>query len=324
MPHANHQPTGDLITVLGATGGIGRAIVDELMTTPGRRVRAVSRSATTSNLPAAVETHDADMMDPAGVKEACADAAVIVMSAQPPYPRWASDWPTMLDSVIEATAATGARLVFVDNLYAYAPAQGVITERSPEHATDTKGKLRAQMGQQLLAAHRDGRIRVTIGRFTDYFGPGASNSGLSMLALNPAAKGKTMRAMFDLDQPHAFHYLPDAAACFVRMIDSDAGDGDIWILPTTPAKTQREVFAIVNDLLPKPVRVGRVGPLAMRIGGLFDPMIRESRSVQVQFDRPWEVDGSAFEETYGAAPRTDLRQALQATLAHEMSYGGLP
>ncbi len=319
-----HQP---LVTVLGATGGIGGAILNDLARAlrqgpssggaGGRRLRAVSRSITTHDLgpdAATAEVVQADLMDAGQTVAACADSDVVVLAAQPPYPRWRPEWPTMMTNVIDAVEQADARLVFVDNLYAYAPAAGPISAASPQQATDTKGRVRAQLGQMVLDAHEAGRIRAVIGRFTDYFGPGAENSGLMMMAFGPARAGKTMRGLFDLDQPHAFNYLPDAAAMFAAMVDNPEGDGRIWILPAA-AITQRDLLGLITDQLASPVKVGKVGSVAMAVAGVFNAQIRESRSVSIQFDRPWQVDGTEWEAQYGPAQLTSWEAAVELTLA---------
>ena len=53
----------------------------------------------------------------------------------------------MMNRVLEAAEAAGARrLVMVDNLYAYGPGSSPMTERSPQSATDTKGRTRGSDG----------------------------------------------------------------------------------------------------------------------------------------------------------------------------------
>jgi hypothetical protein len=106
-------------------------------------------------------------------RAACAGADVVVLAAQPPYADWFGSWERMMDAVLEATATAGARLI--------------------------------------LAAHEAGQVRATIGRFSDYYGPGGTNSLLYMLQLQPALAGRKMRAFIDADMPHTFHHLPDAA-----------------------------------------------------------------------------------------------------------------
>ncbi len=299
------------VTVLGATGGIGRAITHEL----ARRGHAVA-PASHSGGPVldGVESTAFDHADRAATVAVCAGADVVVMASQPAYPQWVSDFPAIIDNVIAGVEAAGARLVFVDNLYMYAPATAPLTEQSPEHATDPKGILRRQLGETILDAHRAGRIRATIGRFSDYYGPHGTNSGLAMMGILPALAGKRPRGLWNLDQPHTFHHLPDAARGFATLVEDDRGDGRAWILPAAPAITQRHLLELVSGA----TGAGRPGVLphaAIWVAGLFDAMIRESRSVRVQYERPWVVDARAFTATFGAIEVTPHEVAVTDTVA---------
>jgi hypothetical protein len=46
---------------------------------------------------------------------------------------------------------------------------------------------------------------------------------------------------------------------------------------------------------------------------VVSPLVRELRETRYQFDRPFVVDSSAFESTFGIAP-TPIDEALEATL----------
>jgi len=80
-------------------------------------------------------------------------------------------FPALTRSILGAAESSGAKLVFADNLYAYGPVDGPLREDLPAAARGRKGRIRIQMAAGLLAAHRDGRARVVIGRFWDYYGP---------------------------------------------------------------------------------------------------------------------------------------------------------
>lgn len=298
-------------TILGATGGIGRAIAHELHRR-GHTVATASRSG--APVLEGVASTAFDHTDRAATIAACDGADVVVMAGQPAYPDWLEQFPVVIDNVIAGVAAAGARLVFVDNLYMYAPAEGPITEDAPEHATDPKGRLRHQLGRAVLDAHDSGRIRATIGRFSDYYGPHATNSGLYALGIGPAVAGRRPRGMWDLDQPHTFHYVEDAARGFATLVEDERADGRAWILPAAAPITQRRLLQLVADATDTRAP-GAVGDLMMRIGGLFDPMVREMRSVKVQFDRPWVVDASRFEQVFGPVEVTPHEQAVARTVA---------
>ena len=47
--------------------------------------------------------------------------------------------------------------------------------------------------------------------------------------------------------------------------------------------------------------------------GVVSPLVRELRETRYQFDRPFVMDSSAFESTFGIAP-TPMGEALKATL----------
>ena len=299
------------VTVLGATGGIGRAISHELHHR-GHTVATASRSG--AAVLDGVAPTSFDHTDRAATIATCAGADVVVMAGQPSYPDWLDQFPGIVDNVIAGVEAAGARLVFVDNLYMYAPAEGPLTETSPEHATDPKGRLRHQLGQAVLDAHHDGRIHATIGRFSDYYGPHATNSGLYALGIGPAVAGRRPRGMWDLDQPHTFHYVEDAARGFAALVEDERADGRAWILPAASPITQRQLLQLVADATGARAP-GAVGDLMMRIGGLFDPMVRETRSVKTQFDRPWVVDAGRFAQVFGPIEVTPHEVAVARTVA---------
>ncbi len=90
----------ELHVVLGASGGTGSALVQELIRR-GNRVRAVSRGGKAQR---DVETMKADASTPDGAKAATAGAAVVYHAAQPEYTKWAQEFPPMTDNVIWGAA----------------------------------------------------------------------------------------------------------------------------------------------------------------------------------------------------------------------------
>lgn len=301
------------VTVLGASGGMGRTIIDELLPR-GHELTAVNRNGM-ADVPAGIARMAADISSPDDAKRACAGADVVVLAAQPPYQDWVTRWPPMLRNVIAGAAASGAKIVFTDNLYAYAPATGPLTEDSPEHATDKKGMLRRDLGRMLLDAHRRGEVRATIGRFSDYYGPRSSSSGLVMAGIAPALRGLTPRGMYELDQPHTFHYLPDAARGYAELIERPEADGKVWLLPAAPPITQRELLGMINAEVGRRRRVGRVTVGMLRVAGLVNPLLREAPSTVIQYDRPWVVEATRFVETFGPIVTTPHAQAVAETVA---------
>jgi nucleoside-diphosphate-sugar epimerase len=301
-----------LHVVLGAGGGTGRAIVDELVRQE-RRVRAVGRSGI-AGLETGVERVRADLYDPADAARAIAGASVVYHAAQPPYDKWEGNFERLNDSICEAAAAAGARLVFADNLYMYGPGGSPMTEATPQRATDRKGTLRIRLAADLLARHQRGDLEVAIGRSSDYFGPHGVNTGVGERVFGSLVGGKAAAAVGSIDQDHSFSYLPDVARAMVILGDRDEAAGRAWHLPVMDPVTVRafleRAFAVAGT--PSRIRVDR--PIVLKLAGLFVPMAREVGVVLYQWTQPFVSDWSAFETAFGSFDRTPMDDALSTTL----------
>jgi nucleoside-diphosphate-sugar epimerase len=305
-----------MIAVLGATGGIGGAVVRELAA-QGRPVRAVSRSGRRpwGTEGSDVDTVAADLATPEGARAAVAGAEVVIHAAQPDYRRWPQEFPAMTAGIADACEQVGARLVLADNLYMYGPVTGAITESSPARPTSTKGRVRLAMADDLLARHRAGRLSVVLGRASDYYGPGGLDSTPGVLVFSALAKGKSARWMGRLDQPHTLHYLPDVGRALVALADApEDAYGRAWILPAAAPRTGAEWIDLATAAAGRPRRPKVIAPWQNRLGGLFVPMVRELNEIMDQFTQPFVVDDAAYRTAFGDRP-TEAEEGVRATVA---------
>lgn len=304
-------PTPDLHTVLGASGGAGNAIARALHDA-ALPTRAVSRSG--SNLPAGIDIVQADITDTDDLTRAVAGSSVVYMAAQPAYHRWTEEFPAMLAGVIEACASIDARLIMVDNLYAYGPGHDRLTEATPHSATDKKGTLRAAMHSQLMTAHERGDLRVAIGQASDYYGPRSDNSGVTALAVAPVGQSGALRWIGSLDEPHSIAYLPDIARAYVVLGTSPEADGHTWILPHGDPVTGREFLDLVNDQLDDPRKTATVSTFMLRVASPFHKISKETIGVVYQWTSPWIADDSQFQATFGPFAPTPLETAVKESV----------
>jgi nucleoside-diphosphate-sugar epimerase len=303
----------DLAVVVGASGGVGNALVRALCA-EGRPVRAVSRTATPGQARHDVRHVAANVSTADGASAACAGATTVFLAAQPPYSAWPQRFPAMVEHVIAGAAAARAKLVMVDNLYVYGPHSGPLREDTARAATGPKGSTRIAMENQLLAAHRSGRVRVSIGRLSDYYGPRGLNSALSALVLQPAVRSKPMRWPGSADVARTLHYLGDAARGLLVLGDHDRADGEVWHLPAAPPLTGREFMELVNTALPQRVKAKSLSAMSMRIGGLFSKDAKESVEVMYQWTDPFVSDTTKFVETFGSIDTTPHATGVAETV----------
>ena len=306
-----------LHVVLGASGGAGSAILSALVSA-GLPARGVNRSGRPGSADHDVDWRVADLADPAALAGAVAGATVVYMAAQPPYHRWPQEFPAMLEAVVAATAGQSARLVMVDNLYAYGPGSSPMRESSPQRATDPKGRVRAAMADHLLAAHQAGGLDVVIGRASDYFGPHGENSGITALAIEPVSGTGALRWVGRLDADHSCAYLPDVGRAFVELGTAEGVTGRTWHLPHPAAVTGEQFLAMVNEALPARRKVTVVGLGMLRLAAPFHRISRETLSIAYQWTDDFVVDDSDFRARFPGFTSTPLERAVRETVDDQL------
>ena len=300
-----------LHVVLG-TGPLGLAVARRLAAR-GDRVRAANRGGR-ADLPSGVEVMSANVAEAADATRACDGAAVVYHCANPPYAKWPELHPPLMDAIIEAAAAAGARVVFGDNLYAYGPVDGSLTEDLPYLASGPNGRTRARIAETLMLAHEAGRIQATIGRGSDFFGPHAHLSTVGDRVFARAIEGKPAQLLGNPDVPHAVTYIEDFARALVTLGERDEALGQVWHVPNPETVTMQRFVQMVFEAASHPPRLRAAPHWGIALSALFNPTLRAVREQLYQSERPWAVNSSKFERAFGWSA-TPLHDAVAATVA---------
>ena len=317
--------------VLGA-GGIGRATTAHLVAR-GHAVTLASRSGRVAlrpweELPGgsdAVTVAAVDAVDPDALTALASGATSIVNAINPPsYTSWDRDWPPVAEAVLLAAERSGAGLVTVGNLYSYGRVGTPMTEDTVEAPNGHKGAVRASMWHEARSRHEAGRLRATELRASDYFGPGAQ-ARVSLLNDSVIARVAAGRAallpMGVADAAHSWTYLPDIGELAALLATDDRSWGRVWHVPSAPARTVRQVATDVARLTGHPVPAVRVVPRPVITAlGTVVPLLKEVRETRHQFERPFVLDSTHTEHTFGLSA-TPWEEALTATVA---ALGGTP
>ena len=302
----------DLHVVFGAGGGAGSAVVRALLA-EGKTVRAVTRSGLDAP-PEGVEDVRADATEAEAARQACAGAAVVYHCVNTPYATWPDTLPAIMQNLIRGAGDAGARLVYCDNLYMYGPGSGTMSERTPLAAEGPKGRIRIRLAETLFEAHEAGRVRATSGRGSDFFGPGATNTIAGFLVFPAVLEGKKARGIGALDAPHTLSFIDDFGRGLVRLGREERALGEVWHIPAGPPLTGREFIERVFDVAGEPARIGVHGRWAIRLAGLFDSQMRELLEVLYQFEEPFVMDASKYEDAFGPTELTPLDEAISRSL----------
>jgi nucleoside-diphosphate-sugar epimerase len=298
--------------VVFGTGPVGMAVMDALMQR-GKRVRMVNRSGR-ARVPDGVEVLGGDATEETFAREASEGASVVYFALNPPYDKWPELFPPLQAGVLEGAAAAGAKLVAMENLYMYGPTDGrPLTEDLPLAPNTRKGSVRARMSEELMEAHRSGKVRVAIGRASDYFGPRVLSSAAGEQVFGRAVRGKSAQLAGDPDQPHTYSYVPDIGKGLAILGEREEALGQAWHLPSPETLTTRQFVEMIFQEVGKPARVQAAPKILLRAIGLFNSGIRETIEMLYEFEEPFVVDDSKFEREFGEQA-TPLREAIQGTV----------
>jgi len=298
---------GESYLVVGA-GVIGSRVAG-MLAERGDRVSVVSRHGSGPAAPAGITRVAADAADAGAMARLAEGTAAIYNCVNPPYHRWPADWPPIAASVLGAAERSGAVLITLSNLYGYGPRvpggydeAHPMTEATPLAATGRKGRVRARVWQDALAAHQAGRVRAAEVRGADFIGPGAQ-SALGERIVRRVRQGKSVSVLGRADRPHTWSFTDDVARMLVTAGTDPRAWGRAWHVPSNEPRSQRQV---IDDLARAAgvghVRVGEIPSVVLRGMGLVWPLMRELRETEYQFRDDFVMDSSAAQATFGLKP----------------------
>lgn len=298
-------------TILGAGGVIANELARQL-TQYTDQIRLVSRSPKAVNFND--ELHAADLTNADQTDRAVAGSAIVYLVVGLPYNTkiWQENWPKVMQNAIVSCERHGAKLVFFDNVYMYGRVNGWMTEETPFRPISRKGEVRMQIAQMLLDAMQAQRLTALIARSADFYGPNVTNSFVDALVFGKLKDGKTANWLVNDRVKHSMTLTTDAARATAVLGNTPAAYGQTWHLPTDPDPlTGREFIERAAQAYGVAPNYFTLSKLMIWMGGLFNPIIRESREMLYQSDSDYLFDSRKFErQFFPATPYAEgIRQA---------------
>jgi nucleoside-diphosphate-sugar epimerase len=306
--YQEEKSMSERIVILGG-GAVGTAIAQQLAAQG--RCCIIAQRRDPGKLPAGSSFEACEAMDRTSLLNATRDASTVICTIGLAYDSaiWERDWPRLMTNMIAACSASGARLIFIDNLYMYGPQAEPLRENMPMAAKGRKGRVRAAITRQWQAS----KVEVAALRAPDFYGPGVGNSLFGDAAIGALAKGRRAMLVVKPDEPHALAYVPDVAHATVLLLDAPADAyGQVWHVPSAPARTPRDLLGIAAAELGVKPRLLEMPSWVMRLVGAFVPFIREWHETSFQHDRPFFVDSRKFEKRF-SFKATSLEDGIALT-----------
>lgn len=282
------------VSVIGY-GAVGRTAAS-ILAKRGDAVRIIQRNKP-QELPPGSTFQAADSTDREATMQACAGVDTVVCCLGFPYDStlWKRVWPVTMTNLIDGCSASGARLVFADNLYMYGPQTAPLREDLPLTSYGRKPAIRSEITRLWKSAHDAGRLRAVAVRAADFYGPNVATSVISAFGVARLLAGKPALVPYYPENPHDFAYVPDVARALVSLVDApDDAYGRAWHVPSAPTRSLREVLTLAASLIGVRPRITVVPSALAPFIGLFSKEIRETAEMRFQWDRPYFVDSSKF------------------------------
>ncbi|MBV6648997.1 MAG: NAD-dependent epimerase/dehydratase family protein [Hoeflea sp.] len=292
--------------VLGGDGAIGGATLQAIKAR-GLDGKALTRA-------------DADAMKADELVRVLDGADVVYNCVGLPYNSdlWTTGFPAISNALVTACEKVGAKIVYFDNVYLYGPAPLPVpfNEETPRIPPSQKGKARKTAVEIVMAAHRAGRVKATVGRAADFYGPGALNSPFYISFLENMLKGRPPQVAMPEGPVHTYAYTGDMGRGLVELALDEGACGEEFHLPVGPAVKVSEMAALFNRELGTALKVTHIPDIVLRGLSLFKPLIREVHEMSYQFKTDYIMSDGKFRQRYPEFASTSYENGVAAMVAH--------
>jgi nucleoside-diphosphate-sugar epimerase len=190
----------------------------------------------------------------------------------------------------------------------------MLTPDLPQRPQTPRGEIRRRVEQRFEAAAARGDIQAIILRAGDFFSPDCDGDWFEYVLLREAKKGR-IATMGLPGVGHSWAYLPDLARAFeslaamrssLRAFENFHFAGHFV--------TGEEMSAAIAKAAPEPMRESRFPLWLLKIGGLFDPMLREVSKMDYIWRNPIELRDTRLDALLGSGFNTPFDDAVAATV----------
>ena len=298
--------------VMGASGGIGCAIVSELA---ARGIQVVAFARGKEKLQALFESYSnvsifpGDVFNEEHVRKASVGIDVMFHAISFPYQEWEEKHIQCIHSIINVAQTQQAKIALVDNIYAYGRQSSIVTEEVIKEPHTKKGKIRLAMENKLKASS----VPSLIVHMPDLYGPNAENTILNE-TLKSVISNKKANFVGHMQVAREFLYTVDGAKAIVELALRSDTYNQNWNVPAVHPITGEQLLEIIRDITGYKKKVRTVSNAMIGILAIFSPFMKEMKEMMYLTEEPVILSGAKYESVIGTLPQTSYQEGLQQTL----------
>ncbi|MCG7384949.1 SDR family NAD(P)-dependent oxidoreductase [Paenibacillus sp. ACRRY] len=307
--------------VIGATGGTGSAITQELIKRGiatiayGRSRHKLEQLAAELGFPDHLQLAVGDAFNSDEIVAASQNTDVMFHCANVPYHEMESRLLPLGESVMKAAEQLGLKVVVIDGIYPYGRRQmNEVTEEHPKQPHTRKGKTRLAY-EQMLFSSRWSRAQVMIVRLPDYYGPTANEASYLGSTLESIANGKMAFFIGNMKIPREYIYLPDAAVMIVELASRENTYNQNWNIPGAGIIAGKEIVRIAQRAAGMTKPVMALGKIGLSLIGLGVPVMKEVVEMLYLTKEPLVLSRQKYEHNVGPVKATPFAEGIAETIA---------
>ncbi|MDU0199494.1 SDR family NAD(P)-dependent oxidoreductase [Paenibacillus sp. MAH-36] len=306
--------------VIGATGGTGAAITEELVKRGvetiafGRSRQKLEQFARKLGNPKHLTLSVGDAMRPGDIVAQANGAEVMFHCANVPYHEMVNKLIPLGESVMEAAERLAIKVVVIDGIYPYGRKQmELVTEEHPKQPHTKKGNVRLDY-ERMLFCQRWTKAQVMIVRLPDYYGPTANEASYLGSTLEAIAAGKLAFFIGNMQVPREFVYLPDAAAMIAELAGKDFAYGQNWHIPGAGLISGREIVRIAQSASGFVKPIIPLKKLGLSLIGMSVPVMKEVVEMLYLTEEPLVLSGEKYKRFIGPIVATPFKEGITSTI----------
>ena len=297
------------VLIPGAAGRLGQCLVSAFA---GAGWQVIAQVRKPHNLPAGVRALRCDALDVPGLLAGARGASVVINPLNPPY----TEWERLLLPLAEAAQRTAeglsALLILAGNVYNFGrELPEVLWPGTPEVGNTARAALRIDMEARMAAAPG---LNSVVLRAGDFFGGGGRGAWFDLATVSQFKHDKVIHPG-GLSTVHAWAYLPDLAATFVRVAEArDTLHGHHRLHFAGHAVDGQTMHAALEATSGQPLKIASLPWGVIRLVAPLLPSWRAMVEMRYLWQRPHRLDDSSLRTLIGTPPSTPLVQALRQSL----------
>ncbi len=300
-------------TILGANGQIGTALAKALKLNYTSDIRLVSRK------PKKVNDTDtlfsANLLDKEMAFRAVEGSEIAYFTLGLPMnsEMWESQFPTIMQNVIDACKVYKTKLVFFDNTYMYPQNDKVLTEDTAFAPVGRKGNVRKQIVEMLLNAMKSNEIEAVICRAPEFYGPGQTQSITNTFIFDAIKADKKLKVLLRDDALRTLIWTPDASRAMALIGNTPDAYGQTWHLPCDDNRlTYKQFIALASKVYGKKFTYRVLPNWLLSFGALFVKQLKELQELLPRYGEDNIFDSSKFKKRFPDFKVTTYQEGIEA------------